>query len=171
MKQVTLRALEPEDIDLIYRWENDPEVWEQSLAHQHFSRHALTQYIIEASQSDIYSARQLRLMAMDAEGGETVGCIDLAAFDPYHRRAEIGILVDRRQQGKGYGKVMVKALVNYAGRYLRLHQLHCDIASDNLASLAVFEACGFEQQGLRKDWIWTPSGWKDAILFSKILDV
>lgn len=26
--RVRLRALEPEDLGLLYRWENDPELWE-----------------------------------------------------------------------------------------------------------------------------------------------
>ena len=26
--RVRLRALEPEDLELLYRWENDPELWE-----------------------------------------------------------------------------------------------------------------------------------------------
>lgn len=168
MKNVTLRALEPEDIDLIYAWENDPETWQQSAAHQPFSRHALTQYILDASLCDIHASRQLRLMAMD--GDCTVGCIDLSSFDPYHLRAEVGMIVDPSHRGQGYGRPMVLALIDYCRDVLHLHQLHCDIAADNWPCLAIYDALGFERQGIRRDWIRTPQGWQDAILFSKLLD-
>ena len=101
---VNLRAMEPCDIDAIYRWENDPSVWGVSMSHQPFSRYALSRFIDENSGSDIYASRQLRLMA--DSGGTTVGCIDLYDFDPYHRRAGVGLLVDsrmrccRRQRGE-----------------------------------------------------------------------
>ena len=162
--------MEPEDIDLIYRWENDPETWEQSAAHTPFSRHVLTEYILDSLQNDIYSSRQLRLMAVDSTTGKTVGCIDISSFDPYHQRAEIGMIIDRGQRGKGYGKPMVQALVNYCKESLQLHQLHCDIAANNVACLRIYDHCGFSRQGIRKDWIRTPQGWQDAVFFQLIMD-
>ena len=44
--EIRLRAVEPEDIEAIYRWENDHEVWQYSAAHTPFSRHQLTQYVM-----------------------------------------------------------------------------------------------------------------------------
>ena len=169
MKNITLRALEPEDIDLIYRWENDPQTWVQSAAHAPFSRHALTEYILDSLQSDLYASRQLRLMADDSDTGQTVGCIDLSAFDPHHQRAEIGMIIDQAQRGKGYGRPMVEALIRYCRESLQLHQLHCDIASDNTACLAIYDHCGFVRQGIKKHWIRTPQGWQDAVFFQLIL--
>ena len=169
-KEIILRALEPQDIDLIYAWENDPEVWQQSISHVPFSRHTLTQYVIESASTDIYSAKQLRLMADDAVTGHTVGCIDLSSFDPYHRRAEIGMLIDRQFRGQGYGRPIVEALVSFCRTSLQLHQLYCDIAVNNAASVRLYTSLGFRQQGIRTDWVWTPGGYVDAILFSKIID-
>ena len=41
-KKVTLRALEPSDLDLIYSWENNPDVWEISHTLVPFSKFVLT---------------------------------------------------------------------------------------------------------------------------------
>lgn len=169
MKKVRLRALEPQDIDLIYRWENDPEVWEQSAAHTPFSRHALTQYIMDSMQSDILASRQLRLMAEDADNGITVGCIDLTSYDPMHQRAETGLIIDRQYRNMGYGEALMEALLKYGRESLFLHQIYCEVAIDNIASIKLFEHCGFERQGLRKDWIMTREGWKDVLLMAKII--
>ena len=36
---VRLRAVEPEDVEAMYRWENDPAVWRVSGTLAPFSRH------------------------------------------------------------------------------------------------------------------------------------
>lgn len=148
---MNLRALEPSDIDLIYTWENDPAVWRHSAAHIPFSRHSLTQYVMEAQGENIFASHQLRLMA--DVGEVTVGCVDLFDFDPYHNRAGVGILVDTAHRGKGYAQEMLRSLIAYAPQ-LRLHQLYCHVVVDNDASVAAFLHCGFHKAGVLKDWIY-----------------
>ena len=59
---IRLRALEPEDLELLYRWENNPELLE-SLGNtmSPYSRYILKEYIRE-SHRDIFDLKQLRLM-------------------------------------------------------------------------------------------------------------
>ena len=165
--KITLRALEPADIDAIYRWENDPAVWNHSAAHQPFSRHALQQFIDESSLADIYAARQLRLMA-DADG-QPAGCIDLFDFDPHHRRAAIGIIVDHARRRRGIGKAMLDGLEDFAKEHLLLHQLHCIIAQSNTACLRLFTGSGYRQCGTLHEWLRQDGQWHDALFFQKRL--
>lgn len=169
MTKLTLRALEPEDIDAIYRWENDPRVWVSGVAHQPFSRDALQRYILESSTLDIYAARQLRLMAVD-EKGCAVGCVDLFDFDPFHRRAGVGILVDAALRGQGYGKAMLEAVELFTKEHLNMHQLYCDIAEDNEHSINLFSHCGYQHCGTRHSWVWNVDRWLDALIFQKIIE-
>ena len=37
-KRLQLRAVEPSDIDLLYKWENDPAVWRESNTLSPYSR-------------------------------------------------------------------------------------------------------------------------------------
>lgn len=167
MSSLILRAMEPADIDAIYRWENDPSVWNVSTAHQPFSRFALQRFIDEQSLCDIYTSRQLRLMAVD--GDKTVGCIDLFDFDPLHRRAAVGIIVDCALRRQGYGAAMIEALEAFASEHLNLHQLHCIIAEDNIESTNLFEHNGFIRCGMLHDWILSDGTWKDAIMLQKTM--
>lgn len=160
--------MEPEDVNAIYRWENDPTVWVDSAAHQPFSRHALSQFIEENSGSDIYSCRQLRLMA-EKEEIKAVGSIDLFDFDPYHRRAGVGIIVDREYRRQGIGLQMLTELELFARQHLQLHQLHCTIAADNEASIALFEKAGYQRCGTLSQWVMQNETWKDAFMYQKIL--
>lgn len=166
-RQVTFRALEPADVDAIYRWENDPDVWQHGVAHTPFSHHALAQYITDCAMTDIYTAKQLRLMAMD--GVVAVGCVDLFDFDPYHHRAGVGLLVDQALRHQGYGRAIVEALLDFARQHLHLHLLYCDVAANNEACRRLFESAGFECCGVRRQWLKTLDGWADAVVFQKIL--
>ena len=167
-----MRAIEPEDIDAIYRWENDPDVWQHSAAHTPFSRHTLTDYIMSQIGTDIYAARQLRLMCdacfHDAQW-RVAGAIDLYDFDPYHSRAGVGILVDTAMRGQGIGLAMIQQLKTFAVENLHLHQLYSEVAANNDASLRLFSKAGFTQCGIRRQWYATPQGFMDCIEMQLLL--
>lgn len=161
---VSLRALEPEDLSLLYTWENDTSLWELSSTLTPLSNYVLKQYL-ENSHLDIYATRQLRLMidtVLPAPPTTTVGCIDLFDFEPYHLRAGVGILIyDKANRHKHYGAGALQLLIAYCFDYLRLNQLYCNIAVDNKHSLALFEQFGFEISGRKRNWLRTATGWKD----------
>jgi diamine N-acetyltransferase len=166
-EQILLRAIEPEDIEVMYQWENDPENWAVSNTQTPFSRFVLEQYI-STSHVDIYSAKQLRLMICDKEN-KAVGSIDLFDFDPNHLRAGVGILIaakdDRR---KGYASEALTLLTQYCFEILSLHQLYCNITTDNESSILLFQKHGFQITGIKKHWIRTGNSYKDELLLQLI---
>lgn len=166
--KITLRPLEPSDIELLYQWENNIEIWEVSNTKTPFSKHILAQYMVEAAK-DIYETKQLRFIIQN-ENHEPVGAIDLFDFEPYHLRAGVGILIHiKTDRNKGYATDALEALSNYSVEILGLKQLYANIAIDNINSIHLFEKSGFKQVGIKKEWIKTISGWKDEILFQKML--
>ena len=84
-EKITLRAVEPEDVGLMYAWENDPEVWHVSGTLAPFSRHALEQFA-QNQPLDPFSAHQQRLI-IETQAGEAIGTLDLFEIDPLNRRA------------------------------------------------------------------------------------
>ena len=166
--KIRFRALEPDDIDLLYSWENDAEIWNISNTYEPFSKYILAKYIKE-SQRDIYESKEVR-MIIETLNGKAVGAIDLFDFDPFHFRAGVGILVhDEKDRKLGYATDALQLLCNYAADYLRLHQLFANITEDNHASIQLFKNAGFELTGTKKDWRKTADGWKDELMFQKIL--
>lgn len=167
--KVRLRALEPEDIELLYEWENNTKVWEVSNTFEPISKYILAKYIKE-SQRDIYESRQLR-MVIETRDGTVVGAVDLFDFDPFHFRAGVGILIhDEKDRKLGYATDALILLSDYAVNYLRLHQLYANITEDNLASIHLFTKVGFELCGTKKDWRRSNNGWKNELMFQKIFD-
>src|SRR5699024_1999287 len=126
-KKTHLRALEPEDLDFLYRIENDEEFWEISATQTPFSRFLLRQYL-EHAHRDIYEVKQLRLVVCK-KNGDPLGLIDLFDFDPKNRRAGIGIALEKKEnRGKGYGKEALELLCNYCFSHLELHQVYANIS-------------------------------------------
>ena len=76
---IQLRALEPEDLDMMYTIENDTSLWDVSNRQVPYSREVLRQYIIN-SQADLYADKQVMLMMELRTTHETVGAIDLFNF-------------------------------------------------------------------------------------------
>lgn len=164
---ITLRAIEPEDIELLYAWENDPDIWEVSHTLVPFSKYILALYI-KNSDKDIFESKQLRLM-IDTADRRTVGAIDLFDFDPYHSRVGIGLLIcNHEDRAKGYGSSALELLITYCFHKLKLHQLFANIEDGNKISLQVFEKHGFKIYGTRKDWLNTDTGWKDEVMLQLI---
>lgn len=169
-ENLTLRAPEPADIDLLYHWENDTRIWRVSNTLTPYSRFQIEEYIMNARQ-DIYAARQLRLMiALKKNLPHTapIGAIDLFDFDPLHLRAGVGILIQEEYRGKGYAREALVMLIRYAFNMLRLHQLYCNIAESNVASRALFESMGFVSCGVKKAWLNEGGTWQNEWMFQLI---
>lgn len=167
--KIVLRALEPADADLLYKWENQMELWQVSNTLTPFSRHQILTYINQIS-LDIYQTKQLRLMidVIRGEKHESIGMIDLFDFDPYHSRGGIGVMIYSPERGKGHAREAVSLFTGYAFKHLGLHQVYCDISEDNAASIKLFKSLGFEFAGRKKEWIKCETGYKDELLYQKI---
>ena len=166
-KIVILRALEPADIDMLYKWENNSRLWRVSSTTVPFSRFILEEFI-NSSSKDIFETRQLRLIIEENDNNCVVGAIDLFDYDPFHQRAGVGILIDEEFRQKGYAVEALELLCNYASQFLHIHQLYCNIAVDNLGSISLFENCGFVKCGHRRDWLRTVDGYIDDYIFQKV---
>jgi diamine N-acetyltransferase len=166
--QITLRALEPEDIDLLYKWENDSALWELSNAHAPYSRHLLAQYLKDSTR-DVYEQKQVRFI-IQTTFLQPVGAIDLFDFDPYHQRAAVGILIHKEEDRRhGYALDALTALENYAINALGIRQLSASISEENNASIHLFEKAGYQVTGIKKQWLRTPDGWRDEWFLQKYL--
>ena len=166
---IRLRAPEPEDLDILYQWENNTDIWLVSNTIVPFSKHILKKYI-DTAHLDIYETRQLRFMIQTlGENPKTIGTIDLFDFDPYHCRAGIGILIgDEDNRKKGFAQDALKTVISYAFSVLKLHQLYCHINPANESSIQLFKHFGFEISGEKKDWMWTNNGWINECVFQLI---
>lgn len=165
---IYLRALEPDDLEFIYRLENNEAIWEVSNTQTPYSRFLIRQYLENAHQ-DIYEAKQLRLAICKKNSFDAIGLIDLFDFDPVNNRAGVGIIIqDTEERNKGIGTEALQLLIDYAFSKLQLHQLYANIDSGNVASVSLFTNFGFELIGQKKDWIKRNNNYHDEGLYQLI---
>lgn len=165
-KNISLRALEPEDIEFLFSAENDESFWEISNTQLPYSKHILKNYIENAHQ-DIYEAKQYRFVICNTED-IPVGMIDLFDFNPQHNRVGVGILILPVFQGKGFASEALELIIGYTFTYLNVHQIFANITPDNTKSIALFEKFNFQVAGIKKDWVYLNETYKDEILFQLI---
>ncbi len=157
--RIRLRAIEPSDEDILFKWENDQSVWQVSNTLAPFSREILRQYLSQAH-LDIFQSRQLRMVIESLTDNVPVGLIDLFDFDPHHQRAGMGILIgETSERGKGYAKDSLHTLLNYVFTVLLLNQVYCSIDESNIASLSLFKNAGFRITGIKEKWNRSFNGW------------
>ena len=169
-ENIKFRAVELSDVEILLKWENDTKTWHLSNTLVPFSRFDIEQYVMNANK-DIFAVRQLRLMIelSDAKNQITVGCIDLFDFEPMHKRAGIGILIDAEYREKGLASLSLDLMTEYATKTLNLHQLYCHIEEDNKASLSLFKKKGYKETGIKEDWNYKNGKWLNEYLMQLLL--
>jgi diamine N-acetyltransferase len=169
-QSISLRAPEPEDLDLLYIWENESSIWQVSGTLTPFSRYILKQYLEHAGK-DIYEVKQLRMIIQLKKNHRPLGAVDLFDFDPQHHRAGLGILIaDPSDRRKGYAREALETMISYCFEVLHLHQIYCNIAAGNNASIKLFQEAGFVECGKKKEWLFDGTGYEDELLLQLIRD-
>lgn len=161
---IRLRALEPEDLEFLYKWENDSTLWRFGNTLTPFSKFVLRQYLENAT-LDIFEAKQVRLIVEDKVTGKPAGTIDLFDFEPHHSRAGIGILIDESFQKRSYATQALELMKTYAFGFLKLDQLYAFIPLMNVPSIHLFRKCGFTEAGCLKKWNKVPEGDEDVFVY------
>ncbi len=147
---IHLRALEPSDVDRLYVWENNPDMWRYGFSPAPLSRHQIWEYVHQYDANPL-ARQELRLM-IDT-GDETVGTLDLYEIDAMNGHAFIGIMVASPYRRLGYAAKALQLAVDYCRNNLRLHQIAATVAEDNTASCMLFKKCGFKHTATLPQWI------------------
>lgn len=133
MSDLKFRPAQPDDLDLTYRWANDPEVRKAS-----FYSDLIT---YEGHQAWFHA----KLLSADSiilifrHGSKPAGIV---RFELESDRAVIGISIDADSRGKGLGRPM---LLEACKHYFTNHQqaVFAYIKKDNSSSIKAFTNAGF----------------------------
>ncbi|MDE6480988.1 MAG: GNAT family N-acetyltransferase [Muribaculaceae bacterium] len=164
--EIRLRAIEPEDVDMLFEAESDEAAWIYSDYLAPLSKELLRQYALTYD-ADPFRSGQLRLII---ENGKTpVGILDIFDISSRHLRADTGIYILPRFRGKGLASNALEAAKDYSRNRLGLHQLTATVALSNTAAMLCYEKAGFKLTGTRPDWLRTPDGYQSAHILSSLL--
>ncbi|MGE0829425.1 MAG: GNAT family N-acetyltransferase [Hyphomonadaceae bacterium] len=82
--------------------------------------------------------------------------------------ASLGYWVGEAFKRRGYTSAAVRAVVRHAFQDLGLHRVEAACQPDNFASQGVLRTCGFDQEGLARQYLRINGAWRDHLLFARI---
>ena len=75
--------------------------------------------------------------------------------------ASLGYYVGEPYHGQGYMQAGLSRLIDYAFTTMGLHRLEANIQPDNVRSQELVRRCGFEYEGLSKNFLFLNGAWQD----------
>ncbi|MDR1544569.1 MAG: GNAT family N-acetyltransferase [Prevotellaceae bacterium] len=164
--KISLRAVEPEDLEFLYKYENLPEIWACNSRKEPFSRFALKEYVSNCDKT-IYERGQLRFMVTLNENNRTIGAVDLFDFDYHNGRAEVGIFISQEFQNQGFGLQALELLTDYSFHFLNIEQLYAYILKENCSAVKLFRHAKFEHCATLKRWFFHKDQYCDCAVFQR----
>jgi RimJ/RimL family protein N-acetyltransferase len=138
---IVLRPLAASDAAALHIAQSDPEV------RRYWSAPPLE--TMEDSEAEIVSTLGAALGAwVIVEPGFDEALGRIAVFPLRDGVGELGVFTRRAAQGRGYTGRALRLVIDEAFGPLGLHRLVADVDDDNMASLRLFERCGFQREGL-----------------------
>jgi UDP-4-amino-4,6-dideoxy-N-acetyl-beta-L-altrosamine N-acetyltransferase len=163
-EKVTLRALEDKDKEVLRGWRNHPELLKYQCSSFPIS---------EAEQNrwyDSYAANgSYHIFIIEDEARDSIGYTITKNIDHKNRCAEIGIYLDPKTQGQGYGKDAFQALMKYCFYELNLHRLYLVVFAFNTRAIDLYKKLGWQIEGTWREASFKNNQYCDIVQMS-ILD-
>jgi len=160
-ERVTLRPVREDDLPEMYAWRVDLEMWAQTTAEPPY---AMTWEQYRAKQGGDNPERNAAF-AVEVDG-TLVGRAGLFGFDPLSRSCEVGLFFAAEHRGKGYGREVLRLLVDFAFRQRNMHRVYLTTLATNEPALRCYAASGFVEEGRKRESAWVDGAYVDEVLMS-----
>ena len=170
-QKTALRPLDESDLDMLYRWYNDPEVnyWANAawpLATM-LSREEIGEHFLDpALHGQTLHRQQHRYVILNQEG-KPIGYLGFREINPPARSAELFITIgEKTHWGQGYGPDALLILIRFLFRQWNFHRLALDTWDGNTRAIRAYQKVGFKLEGRLREARYVLGQYHDALLFS-----
>jgi UDP-4-amino-4,6-dideoxy-N-acetyl-beta-L-altrosamine N-acetyltransferase len=158
--EIKLGTINPEHLETLRRWRNEPEIWawcRQSDLISFIDQEMWYRQLAEDPRSKMYLVLN--------EQRTPVGVCGFTDIHPLHRRAEFSLYIAKEYQKRTYGKKTLLTLFKHGFQNLGLNVIWGETFLGNHAA-KVFENLGMESEGTRKQFYFKDGEFIDAFLYS-----
>lgn len=144
-EKTRLRPMRVDDMPLIMRWFNDPDV--RHWLHQSDRPDATLEVVREHFWRPVADGRAVAWV-IEAEG-RPVGTLRLLEIDLQHGRAELAVSIGESEYwNRGFGTDAIRQALNHAFRTLDLRRVGLITDADNARGIRCYEKAGFVREGI-----------------------
>lgn len=156
-ERIGLRALEPADAALLWRWNHDPEVvrWMGDGHPQ-----SLAQVVNRLEERPCNAYGDVLFGIEVRSDGQLIGIVRLRDAEPETGCAELDIYIGEKDRwGHGHATDAVRTACRYGFDKMRLHRIRLTVVTENHAAHHVYKKVGFVEEGrlrqnFRRDGQW-----------------
>lgn len=162
-KNILLRPATDKDVANTYHWhlQSDPPMlssrsvpfWTPAEMAENFKKHEKT-------------ADEQLLMIVRQKGNLPVGVIRFFNMNSLNRSAELELIVDPDERGKGHALEAARLLIRYLFRTRDLNKVYAQTSSLNAEAVALLEKAGFKRDGTLRHHYFYDGELHDGYIYS-----
>ncbi|MEU4832198.1 GNAT family protein [Streptosporangium sp. NPDC023615] len=169
-KRLRLREVTIDDVDALHAVYGDPTATEH-LPFDPRTREEVEETIVEAMKARTAEPRLLYVLVVTGlDDGDAFGVARLHIEADHPHSAEIGLGLRPDQWGRGIGTDLIRLILAFGFRDLRLHRIWGARSPANTAAQLAMLVAGMVEEGRIRHHVRARGTWRDSIVHSALED-
>jgi len=162
--KICLRKADLNDVDALYEIKNDRKAASLLGGFSNgYSKIDIENWIISHNNNK----NEVLYLIQTLGDSKVIGHVGLYNIDFRVRKAEFAILIaGEDNQGKGYGSLCTKFLIDYAFDELNIRKINLSLLSENKRAVSMYNKIGFLQEGILRNDQYKNGKYHDVILMA-----
>lgn len=148
--RLLLREIRESDASLIVHWRADPEVYQYFLLPRPITKEEHLDWYFNRYMKD---RNRIDFIVIEKSSGKEKGLLNIKRDLINMRRSEIGYLLDRSVQGKGYAQEGINRLMIFAKNDWKCEEIIFHIHEENRASQILADRLGYKKIGIKDNFM------------------
>jgi len=160
--KTVIRAIELDDINLLLKWREDPEI--SFLLGREFP---LSTEMQKKWYERTLNNSSKRKFIVETKDKISIGMLGIMDIDLKNRHCECGITIgEKNYWGQGFASDALSVIIKYLFEELGMNRIYAKIYEYNQKSLKLFNSLGFQIDGEIKDFIYTDGKYYNMFILS-----
>lgn len=162
---IYLRPMTYEDTDRIVAWRNAPEVRQNFIYQELFTREGHEKWI----KTQVETGHVIQTIICDLKTDRPLGSVYIRDIDRQHHKGEYGIFIGEPDaRGRGIGTAAARLMLRLCFEEEGLHRVYLRALAENGQAIRSYEKAGFCKEGLLKDDVCIAGDYRDIVWMAAI---
>ncbi len=103
-------------------------------------------------------------------GDKLIGEFRFTRMRWFNRKSELSIILKKEFQGKGYGTLVMKKMIEFAFNKMNLYRLEAEVVEFNEISIKMIEKLGFKKEGVLRKAKYSNGRYYDILRYGLLKD-